>query len=98
MVVDIGEVGPRRMASATLRPAHPYSDRATVLSQCHDGASGGSLLGVGRPWRGKLARLADWPSPEQHNRGVCFRSHHPGPRAVTGVVEAAGRVWPGAPR
>ena len=46
MVVDVGEVGPRRMASATLRHAHPYSDRATVLSQCHDGASGGSLLGV----------------------------------------------------
>ena len=58
MLVDVGEVGPRPiMASATLRHALPYSDRAAVLSQCHDGSSGGSLLGVCRRWRWKPARM-----------------------------------------
>ena len=61
VVVDVGEVGPRRMTSATLRHAHPYSDRAIVLSQCHDGASGGSSGRFGRPWlveAGPASRLA----------------------------------------
>ena len=51
MLVDVGEVGPRPMTVVALGPTHPYSDRATVLSQCRDGSSGGSWV----PRRSALA-------------------------------------------
>ena len=100
MLVDVGEVGPRPMTVVALGPTRPYSDRATVLSQCHDGSSGGSWVPRRSALAGETGPASQLAASGRSSIGAFASAptHHPDPKAVTGVADAAGRVWPGALR